>query len=182
MKVHVVYYTTHFFFLIHFLLLSFPPVVPCLLLGACTFLLRWLIESDPGTPSWKGEETCKVCGSRRTKTTHHCRFCRRCVEGFDHHCDVLDICVGEGNIFLFRLFLFLNSVLFLSCSRFHLLLLLERDASERDQDLDFRWKTLFFLFLDIVFSVVFSLFFLLHSSLGLAGVPWYRFMTSLSAS
>ncbi|GIL50813.1 hypothetical protein Vafri_6950 [Volvox africanus] len=45
---------------------------------------------------------CPQCGClRRLPTTAHCRYCNRCVEGFDHHCMWLGVCVGARNHHLF---------------------------------------------------------------------------------
>lgn len=41
----------------------------------------------------------------------HCKLCRRTVVEFDHHCDVLDMCIGRGNIHRFRLFLLYHAIL-----------------------------------------------------------------------
>ncbi|EFJ44945.1 hypothetical protein VOLCADRAFT_106181 [Volvox carteri f. nagariensis] len=45
---------------------------------------------------------CPLCGClRRAPATTHCRYCNRCVEGFDHHCMWLGVCVGTRNHHLF---------------------------------------------------------------------------------
>lgn len=35
----------------------------------------------------------------------HCRDCGVCVEGFDHHCDIVGLCIGDANFKPFILFL-----------------------------------------------------------------------------
>jgi hypothetical protein len=37
-------------------------------------------------------------------------MCRRCVEGYDHHCDWLNTCIGKGN---YKRYLAFISVLWL---------------------------------------------------------------------
>ncbi|GLC43260.1 hypothetical protein PLESTF_000409900 [Pleodorina starrii] len=46
---------------------------------------------------------CPHCGCLRRSpaTTQHCRYCDRCVDGFDHHCMWLGVCVGGRNHHLF---------------------------------------------------------------------------------
>ena len=52
---------------------------------------------------------CSVCHIWRNATTSHCRECGRCIIGFDHHCNVLGVCIGAGNHRFFVLFLALVS-------------------------------------------------------------------------
>lgn len=41
--------------------------------------------------------TCTRCGARRIAGTHHCSWCNRCVDGFDHHCPTMATCIGVRN-------------------------------------------------------------------------------------
>ena len=34
----------------------------------------------------------------KTQDTYHCHECEVCVDGHDHHCGVLGICIGEVNL------------------------------------------------------------------------------------
>ena len=43
---------------------------------------------------WCGHCVCYVTAGPRTK---HCHECRKCVQGFDHHCVYLQSCVGSAN-------------------------------------------------------------------------------------
>mmetsp|Transcript_49660 Transcript_49660/g.87786 ORF Transcript_49660/g.87786 Transcript_49660/m.87786 type:complete len:262 (-) Transcript_49660:59-844(-) len=60
------------------------------------------------TPSskWCHHCYCYVSGEARTK---HCHSCSKCVDGFDHHCDFLQTCVGRRN---YRAFITLVALLF----------------------------------------------------------------------
>lgn len=40
------------------------------------------------------------------QTTVHCKKCHFCVQGFDHHCEWLNICIGVKNYLFFFLFVF----------------------------------------------------------------------------
>ena len=51
---------------------------------------------------WCGHCACYVTSGPRTK---HCHECRKCVHGFDHHCDYLQTCVGAANYRTFLLLL-----------------------------------------------------------------------------
>jgi len=71
------------------------------------FLYSWLLRTDvvdvhsrkrtqaPGDGlRWCGHCACYVTAGPRTK---HCHECRKCVQGFDHHCVYLQSCVGAVN-------------------------------------------------------------------------------------
>ena len=49
-------------------------------------------------------EYCPYCRVKKTSTIKHCHVCKKCVKGFDHHCNWIDNCVGEKNKFLFLFF------------------------------------------------------------------------------
>ena len=40
-----------------------------------------------------------------SQTSHHCTKCKRCVDGFDHHCVFLNNCIGAQNYSMFWKFL-----------------------------------------------------------------------------
>jgi palmitoyltransferase len=47
------------------------------------------------------EFECRVCQSRIGPSSKHCSHCNKCVEGFDHHCEWLNNCIGSTNYWLF---------------------------------------------------------------------------------
>lgn len=44
-----------------------------------------------------GEAACHLCGCRTGPGTVHCRLCRHCVDGFDHHCLWAGVCISTVN-------------------------------------------------------------------------------------
>mmetsp|Transcript_9606 Transcript_9606/g.28206 ORF Transcript_9606/g.28206 Transcript_9606/m.28206 type:complete len:232 (-) Transcript_9606:65-760(-) len=55
------------------------------------------------------EKFCVICVANTSTTSQHCRYCEKCVEGFDHHCKWLNNCVGKANYKYF--FMTVTSVL-----------------------------------------------------------------------
>ena len=49
-------------------------------------------------------EYCPYCRVKKTSTVKHCHVCKKCVNGFDHHCNWIDNCVGEKNKIRFIIF------------------------------------------------------------------------------
>eukprot|EP00759_Apiculatamorpha_spiralis_P045080 PhF_6_TR4188/c0_g1_i2/m.5632/K16675/ZDHHC9_14_18; palmitoyltransferase ZDHHC9/14/18 len=53
---------------------------------------------------------CQTCKIVRPPQTSHCTQCDYCVRGFDHHCGVLGICVGERTWRYFTYFVLLGCI------------------------------------------------------------------------
>ena len=47
---------------------------------------------------------CPYCRIKKTKRIKHCHICKKCIKGFDHHCNWIDNCVGENNKKRFLIF------------------------------------------------------------------------------
>lgn len=70
-------------------------------LGIFGFLVTW---SDPTAKECNEEGKklyCEICAVYVREMTKHCRRCKRCVNGFDHHCNSLNNCIGKENYKLF---------------------------------------------------------------------------------
>lgn len=85
------------------------PLITLTLLVFRTLVIRKperpLINADTCDAFKSGFTMCKICCRLKDYRTFHCKLCGQCVVNFDHHCDVLDICIGKGNINHFRFFL-----------------------------------------------------------------------------
>jgi len=53
-----------------------------------------------------GRKYCVTCRLWRPPRAKHCRYCKACVRGFDHHCAWVGTCIGERNHLYFTCFLF----------------------------------------------------------------------------
>ena len=49
-------------------------------------------------------EYCPYCRVKKSQKVKHCHLCKKCIKGFDHHCNWIDNCVGENNKVLFLCF------------------------------------------------------------------------------
>jgi palmitoyltransferase len=54
--------------------------------------------------TFAGCRLCVPCGGAKPRGAHHCRTCRTCVRGMDHHCPFIANCVGADNTRHFMLF------------------------------------------------------------------------------
>jgi hypothetical protein len=57
---------------------------------------------------------CPYCRIKRTNKIKHCHVCKKCIKGFDHHCNWIDNCVGDNNKtkFLFFICITMTNLLF----------------------------------------------------------------------
>lgn len=75
--------------------------------------LRWFV--DPGFVPLGARETdflvdclgrfCDDCATSRPLRSKHCRLCKRCVRTHNHHCVFIGKCIGEGNLWLFSVYI-----------------------------------------------------------------------------
>lgn len=101
------------YFVYYYLLHSLAEeIIFFILFGLCIFGLTSVVIADPGllrkyhharSRDWT---YCDHCESFRPKGTVHCSTCQVCVAGYDHHCPWTGKCIGNGNIFFFKVFIF----------------------------------------------------------------------------
>lgn len=53
---------------------------------------------------------CEECYINIPLRAKHCKICKSCIAGFDHHCYWLGVCIGEKNKIAFLFFLFLTTL------------------------------------------------------------------------
>ena len=44
------------------------------------------------------EKICGICNVIKRPDINHCDDCNLCIEGFDHHCGVVGVCIGDPNM------------------------------------------------------------------------------------
>lgn len=83
-----------------------------ILFAVVIFGLTAVVSADPGlvrkyhharSRHWT---YCDHCESYRPPGTVHCSTCQVCIAGYDHHCPWTGKCIGHGNIFYFKLFVY----------------------------------------------------------------------------
>ena len=55
---------------------------------------------------------CSTCSIIRPPLSSHCKYCNTCVMNYDHHCTVLNQCIGARNLRAFTIWILL---VFVSC-------------------------------------------------------------------
>ena len=64
-------------------------------------------EENKSAKNFRKCKDCKMWINTDEKTIH-CRKCGICIEGYDHHCDCINICVGKKNIKNFYLLVLIS--------------------------------------------------------------------------
>ena len=57
---------------------------------------------------------CPYCKCQKTIKVKHCHISKKCINGFDHHCNWIDNCIGEQNIgrFIFFILMIISNLIF----------------------------------------------------------------------
>ena len=53
---------------------------------------------------------CPYCRIKKTPKVKHCHVCKKCIKGFDHHCNWIDNCVGDNNKTKFLFFVSITMI------------------------------------------------------------------------
>jgi hypothetical protein len=109
------------------------------------------------------ENLCRICGLIKPERAFHCKTCRKCVKKMDHHCSIVNNCIGFNNykIFINMLFYGLFTIIIM------LITLIENLKFYVDE-YSICLFTVFSAFLISILSVVFFLllfFLIFHLSL-----------------
>ena len=69
-------------------------------------------EENKNAKNYRQCKDCKLWINTDEKTIH-CRKCKICIEGYDHHCDCMNICIGKNNLKSFYIMILASFVLIL---------------------------------------------------------------------
>ena len=69
-------------------------------------------EENKNAKNYRQCKDCKLWINTDEKTIH-CRKCKICIEGYDHHCDCMNICIGKNNLKSFYILILVSFVLIL---------------------------------------------------------------------
>ena len=69
-------------------------------------------EENKNAKNYRQCKDCKLWINTDEKTIH-CRKCQICIEGYDHHCDCMNICIGKNNLKLFYFLMLVSFILIL---------------------------------------------------------------------
>ena len=121
----IMFVSLHIFFELLLFLFILPKINLYVYYVAFWFLIISLFvsfffanKSDPGFLEAKDKMTwlemverkiyineyCPYCRVKKANKVKHCHICKKCVNGFDHHCNWIDNCVGEKNKLKFLAF------------------------------------------------------------------------------
>ncbi len=69
-------------------------------------------EENKNAKNYRQCKDCKLWINTDEKTIH-CRKCKICIEGYDHHCDCMSICIGKNNLKSFYILMLVSFILIL---------------------------------------------------------------------
>ena len=67
-------------------------------------------EENKKAKNFRQCKDCKLWINTDEKTIH-CRKCQICIEGYDHHCDCMNICIGKNNLKSFYFLILVSFIL-----------------------------------------------------------------------
>ncbi len=67
-------------------------------------------EENKNAKNFRQCKDCKFWINTDEKTIH-CRKCQICIEGYDHHCDCMNICIGKNNLKSFYFLILVSFIL-----------------------------------------------------------------------
>ena len=67
-------------------------------------------EENKNAKNFRQCKDCKLWINTDEKTIH-CKKCQICIEGYDHHCDCMNICIGKNNLKSFYFLILVSFIL-----------------------------------------------------------------------
>lgn len=96
--------------------------------------------NDAETPFYKSHiyepRFCQTCKITRPPLASHCNFCDACVINFDHHCTVINQCIGARNRRPFLIYLIFSFLTFIYLTAFTLYEFIWQDMIQGTQLVD----------------------------------------------
>ena len=71
-------------------------------------------EENKNAKNYRQCKDCKLWINTDEKTIH-CRRCQICIEGYDHHCNCMNICIGKNNLKSFYILILVSFILIVYC-------------------------------------------------------------------
>ena len=92
-------------------------------------------------------EYCPYCRVKKTSTVKHCHVCKKCISGFDHHCNWIDNCIGEQNIgrFIFFILMIITNLIFSYYIAFEAFLFIEKTKPPEENTTYFVFSWIYIL-------------------------------------
>ena len=90
---------------------------------------------------------CPYCKCQKTIKVKHCHICKKCINGFDHHCNWIDNCIGEKNIgrFIFFILMIISNLIFSYYIAFEAFLFIEKTMPPEENTTYFVFSWIYIL-------------------------------------
>ena len=90
---------------------------------------------------------CPYCKCQKTIKVKHCHICKKCIDGFDHHCNWIDNCIGEKNIgrFIFFILMIISNLIFSYFIAFEAFLFIEKTMPPEENTTYFVFSWIYIL-------------------------------------
>lgn len=114
------------------------------------------------------ENLCRICALIKPERAFHCKTCRKCVKKMDHHCSIVNNCIG-----LYNYKLFINMLIYGLFTIVIVLITLMENLKFYIDEFSISLFTILYANLIVILLVIFVLllfFFIFHMSLISKGI------------